>query len=96
MPFSLFSGKVNRFSGFATGAGPLWPPPGSFWAGPLWAPWALMGRDIMGPCALTGRALMGTLVNQRIDYMANPLNILATLKWHNAISSPDFAWLLDC
>ena len=54
--------------------GSLWAPPGPSWAGPLWAPWALMGR-----------ALMGTLVNQRLGSMANPLNLLATLKLHKAV-----------
>ena len=46
--------------GFMGGA--LVPPPGPLWAGPLCRPWALRGR-----------ALMGTLVNQRIRSMANPL-----------------------
>ena len=32
-----------------------------------------------------GRAQMGTLVNQRLGSMANPLNLSATLKWHKAI-----------
>ena len=62
-------------------------PPGPLWPGPLWPPWALMGRAVMGPLGLMGRALMGTLVNhdQRLGSMANPLNLLATLKLHKAM-----------
>ena len=77
--------------------GPLRAPPGPLWAGPLWAPLGphgpgpcgrpglLWARPLWAPWALMGRALMGTLVNQRLGSMANPLNLLATLKWHKAI-----------
>ena len=44
---------------------------GPLWAGPLWA--------------LMGRAPMGTLVNQRLGSMANPLILLRTLQWHKTI-----------
>ena len=61
--------------------GPCGPgPPGLSWAGPYYGPpWTLMGRAVMG------RALMGNLVNQRLGSVANPLNLLATLKYHKAI-----------
>ena len=32
-----------------------------------------------------GRALMGTLVNRMLDPMANPMDLLASLKWHKAL-----------
>ena len=36
------------------------------------------------PWALMAKALTGISVNQRFGSMANPLNLLATLKWHKA------------
>ena len=76
--------------------GPLWAgpllvgqalvaPPGRLWAGPLWPPWAFMGLVLMGPLGPYGPGLRGTLVNQRLRSMANPLNVLAILKWYTAI-----------
>ena len=69
-------------------------PLGPLWAGPLWAP---CGPGLYGPLgplwagplraswALTGRALMRTLVNQRLGSRANPLSLVATLMWRKAI-----------
>ena len=67
---------------------PLGPcgPPGHLWAGPLWSPLGTCGPGPCGPPgALRGQALMGTLVNHRSRSMARPLNLLATLKWHQPI-----------
>ena len=58
-------------------------PPGTLWAGPFWASLGPRGPGSDGP--RLGQALMGTLVNQGLGSMANPLNLLATLKWHKAI-----------
>ena len=33
--------------------GPCWPP-GRLWAEPLWAPWALVGRALVGPLGACG------------------------------------------
>ena len=51
-----------------------------------WAPLVPYGPGPYGPLGPFGTAaLLGTLVNQRLGSMANPLNLLATIMCHKAI-----------
>ena len=70
--------------------GPPWALMGRALMGRALMGWALVGRALMdralmGALGPMGRALMGTLVDQRLGSMPNPLNLLATLKLHKAI-----------